>query len=270
MIQNELVYNSNIISYVTYGTGKTAVVCLHGYAQNATRWSILESYLKDKYTLYAFDLPYHGKTQWSNVETFTVSAFVDIIKQVLPANTKTFYLLAYSMGGRIALGLLQAIPQMIEKIILLAPDGFHGNPWYRFATHTRIGRRLFNQFKKNPKLIITVGKQLRKRGILSDQLYNLAFYFINDESARFTLYDRWISTRHFDPSLKKIKDIILRQRLPVDMVFAKHDKIILASRGSTFAKGLEKYVHIHVIDTGHSFLYAPQAAYIASFFNEAK
>lgn len=270
MIQNELVYKGNTISYLTYGTGATPVVCLHGYAQNAARWSILEPYLKDRFTLYAFDLPYHGRTQWNNVETFTVAAFIDIIKQVLPASAKTFVLLAYSMGGRIALGLLEAIPQMIEKMVLLAPDGFHGNPWYRFATHTRAGRKVFNQFKKNPKLIITVGKQLRKRGILSDQLYNLAFYYINDEAARFTLYDRWISTRHFDPNLKKLRAIILQQHIPIDMVFAKHDKIILASRGIVFAKGLESYVRVHVIDNGHSFLYAPQAAYIASFFNEVK
>lgn len=270
MVQRELAYEGNIISYVTYGTGSTPVVCLHGYAQNATRWSILEPFLKDRFTLYAFDLPYHGRTQWKNVETFTVAAFVDIIKQVLLPGAKTFYLLAYSMGGRIALGLLQAIPQMIAKVVLLAPDGLHGNPWYRFATHTRAGRALFNECKKNPKLIISVGKQLRKRGILSEQMYNLAHYYINDETARFTLYDRWISTRHFDPSLSKLRAIILRQHTPVDMIFAKHDKIILASRGTAFAKGVESYVHIHVIDAGHSFLYAPHAAYIASFFSEVK
>ena len=54
------------------------------------------------------------------------------------------------------------------------------------------------------------------------------------------------------------------------MVFAKHDKLIVSSHGVAFQKGIEEWVRVHVIDTGHSFLHAPQAAYIASFFNEDK
>ncbi len=268
MSQQELTYKDNTVAYNIYGSGDKAVVCLHGYAQAGTRWSILEPYLKDKFTLYAFDLPYHGKTQWKHVDTFTVSALVEIIKKALPASIKKFYLLAYSMGGRIALRLIQEIPQMIEKAILLAPDGLHRNRWYRFATHTVVGRTIFNEFKKNPKLIITVGKRLQKQGILSEQLYNLAYYYINDETARFLLYDRWISTRHFRPNLKLLRQFLTQYHILVEMVFAKHDKIIVADHGIDFIKGLEKQARIHILDTGHSFLYAPQASFIASLFTE--
>lgn len=270
MTQHELTYNDNTIVYNTYGSGDKAVVCLHGYAQTASRWGILEPYLGKRFTLYAIDLPYHGKTQWNHVDTFTVSALIDIIHKMLPSSVQTFYLLAYSMGGRIALRLLQEIPQKIEKAILLAPDGLHRNPWYRFATHTVIGRKLFNEFKKNPKLIITVGKRLQKQGILSEQLYNLAYYYINDETARFVLYNRWISTRHFRPDLKLLRQIISKYHIPVEMVFAKHDKIIVADHGIEFIKGLEKQARIQIIDAGHSFLYLPQAAFIASLFDDKK
>lgn len=270
MTQQEVTYKDNTIAYQIYGRGAKAVICLHGYAQVASRWAILEPYLQDQFTLYAIDLPYHGKTQWKHIDTFTVTALVEIIQKILPVSQKKFYLLAYSMGGRIGLRLLQEIPERIEKAILLAPDGFHRNIWYRFATHTVIGRKIFNEFKKNPKLIIAIGKRLRKQGILSEQLYNLTHYYINDENARFLLYDRWISTRHFEPDLKILQQLIASYNIPVEMVFARHDKIIVADHGITFMKGLEKQIRIHIIDTGHSFLYAPQAAYIASFFTEEK
>ena len=270
MAQQELIYKDNIIAYHVYGRGGKAVICFHGYAQVGSRWAILEPYLQDRFTLYALDLPYHGKTQWKHIDTFTVAALVEIIMQILPPSQKKFHLLAYSMGGRIALRLLQEIPHLIEKAVLLAPDGFHRNRWYRFATHNAMGRAIFNQFKKNPKLIIAIGKRLRKQGILSEQLYNLTYYYINDQTARFLLHDRWISTRHFEPDLKLLKQIISKFHIPVEMVFARHDKIIVADHGIAFIKGLESFAHVHIIDTGHAFLYAPQAAYIASFFNEEK
>ena len=270
MVQKQLQYKDNIISYESFGSGSEYILCFHGYAQAASRWSILEPYLNPRFTLYAFDLPYHGKTQWNAVDTFTVASLVEIVKQVLPAAVKKFNLLAYSMGGRIALRLLQEIPQMITKAVLLAPDGLHRNRWYRFATHTVLGRRIFNEFKKNPKLIITVGKRLKKQGVLSEQMYNLAYYYIHDETARFLLYNRWISTRHFQPNLKLLRQIISQYHIPVEMVFAKHDKVIVADHGIEFIKGLEHQARIHIIDTGHSFLYASQAAFIASLLNEEK
>ncbi len=268
MTEETITYQNNTIAYQQYGRGKKIVICLHGYAQSAGRWSILEPYLQDRFTLYAFDLPYHGRTQWNHVDTFTVASLVAIIKQALPAGVTKFILLAYSMGGRIGLRLLQEMPQLIEKAILLAPDGLHRNKWYRFATHTVIGRKIFNEFKKNPKWIIAVGKRLRKQGILSEQLYNLVYYYIHDEAARFLLYDRWISTRHFQPNLALLKKIISKYHIPVEMVFAKHDKIIVADHGIDFIKGLEPQARIHILDTGHSFLYAPQASFIASLFDD--
>ncbi len=266
MTQHELLYKDNTIAYNIYGSGKKAVICLHGYAQTAGRWAMLEPHLRQQYTLYAIDLPYHGKTRWQHIDTFTLSALLEIIQMILPAGTEKYHLLAYSMGGRIALRLLQEVPHMIEKAVLLAPDGLHRNPWYRFATHTVIGRKIFNQFKKNPKLIIIIGKRLRKQGILSDQLYNLTYYYIHDKEARYILYNRWISTRHFRPDLQLIRKAIAQYQIPVEMVFADQDKIIIADHGIEFMKGLEQQARIHMINTGHSFLYAAQASFIASLF----
>ena len=107
--------------------------------------------------------------EWNQKENFTVEKLVEIIKQVLPNNLKTFYLLGYSMGGRIALRLLQQIPKQIEKVVLLAPDGLHKNFWYRFATHTIVGRNLFYKSMKNPRLLFSIAKKLRVRGALEQR-----------------------------------------------------------------------------------------------------
>ncbi len=270
MVEKQLQHKNSIISYECFGSGQDYIFCFHGYGQAAYRWEIITPYLDKRFTLVAFDLPYHGNTQWNKADAFSAPELLAIIRKILPAAASQFYLLGYSMGGRIALGLLQHAPQMVKKIVLLAPDGLHRNPWYRFATHTRVGRNLFYNFAKNPKLIVTLAKQLKKRGIISDTYLNLAQHYINDEALRMQLYYRWIGTSHFHPNLVLLKQTLTKFHTPVEMVFARHDRIIVADHGIEFIKGLEKQARIHILDTGHAFLYAPQASFIASLLNEEK
>ncbi len=270
MVQKRLQYKNSTISYECFGSGQEFIFCFHGYGQAAYRWEILTPYLDKRFTLIAFDLPFHGNTQWNKTDPFTPQDLLTIIQEILPSSINQFNLLGYSMGGRIALGLLLRAPQMIKKIVLLAPDGLHRNKWYRFATHTMVGRKMFYSTMKNPKLLWRLGQELRRRGVISENYLNLAKHYMSDDASRMQLYYRWMATRDFHPNLFLLKQKITKYHIPVEMVFAKHDKIIIADHGIAFMKGLEKQARIHIIDTGHSFLYAPQAAYIASFFNEEK
>lgn len=270
MEKKRLAYKNSIISYECFGSGSEYIFAFHGYGQAAYRWEIITPYLDKKFTLIAFDLPYHGSSAWSEKDTFTPQELLTIIKQILPATGKQFYLLGYSMGGRIALCLLQLVPQMIKKIVLLAPDGLHRNKWYRFATQTSVGRRLFYNAMKKPKLLFQLAKGLKKRGVINENQMNMAQYYLNDETTRMQLYHRWMITRFFQPNLFLLKQKIIKHGVPVEMVFAKHDKIIIADHGIDFIKGLEKHAHLHILDTGHSFLFAPQAPFIASLLNDDK
>jgi pimeloyl-ACP methyl ester carboxylesterase len=270
MQEGKVVYKNNTIAFKKFGTGERYIISFHGFGQAAFRWGILESYLGNNFTLIAFDLPFHGDTQWNQKENFTVEKLVDIIKQVLPNSNEKFYLLGYSMGGRIALRLLQHIPKQIEKVVLLAPDGLHKNFWYRFATHTIVGRNLFYKSMKNPRLLFSIAKKLRAKGALSKGQYDLAEYYVSNETSRMAIYYRWMGTRHFQPDLTLIRSLIVKNHIPVVMVFGKHDKIIVADKGILFTKGLEKYATLKLLDTGHYFLRESYAPLIASYFNDDK
>lgn len=263
-------YKDSIISYETNGYGKEYIVCFHGYGQAAYRWEILAPYLGKHYHLIAFDLPFHGNTHWNKTDRFTPQELLQIIRQVIPPATETIYLLGYSMGGRIALGLLQHAPQMVKKAVFLAPDGLHRNRWYRFATHTIVGRNLFYNCMKNPQLLFRIANEMKKRGAISSAYFNMAHHYANDAALRMQLYNRWIVTRHFHPNLALLKSIIAKHHIPVEMVFGKYDRIIIADHGHTFIKGLEKQARLHILDTGHHFLYQSFAPFIASLFNEEK
>ncbi|TKK67243.1 alpha/beta hydrolase [Ilyomonas limi] len=270
MQEEKVVYKNSVIAYKKYGQGNRYMLCFHGFGQTGYRWGILEPFLGNKFTLIAFDLPFHGDTMWNKQENFTVEKLVEIIKQVLPKNHDKFYLLGYSMGGRIALRLLQQIPEQIQKVVLLAPDGLHKNFLYRFATHTIVGRNIFYKSMRNPRLLFSLAKQLHARGAISKGYINMAELYMSSETSRMAIYYRWMGTRYFQPNLNLLKNQIVKYRIPVVMVFGKSDKIIIADKGILFTKGLENYTTIKLLDTGHYFLRENYAPLIASFFDDDK
>lgn len=270
MAGNKLTYKGNTIAYNKYGHGPEYVVCFHGFGQAGHRWGILEPYLSDRFTLIALDLPFHGDTDWNQQEDFTVEKLAELLKMVLPKNCGKIYLLGYSMGGRIALRLLQQIPRQIQKAVLLAPDGLHKNFLYRFATHTIVGRNLFYKSMKNPRLLFSIVKKLRDRGTLNRSHYSMAEYYVSNDDSRMAIYYRWMGTRHFQPDLNLVRSLIVKCHIPVTMVFGKHDNIIVADKGILFTKGLENYATIKLLDTGHYFLRESYAPLIASLFDEDK
>ena len=270
MTEEKVVYKGNTIAYKKYGTGSRYIVCFHGFGQAGYRWGILEPYLGSRFTLIAFDLPFHGATEWNQKENFTVEKLTDILALVLPKNHPKFYLLGYSMGGRIALRLLQHIPKQIQKAVLLAPDGLHKNFWYQFATHTIVGRNLFYKSMKNPRLLFSIAKKLRDKGALSRTQYSMAEFYVSNDTSRMAIYYRWMGTRHFQPDLNLVRSLIVKCRIPVTMVFGKSDNIIVADKGILFTKGLENHATVKLLDTGHYFLRESFAPLIASLFDDDK
>ena len=270
MLEEKIWYKDNLIAYKKYGHGDRYILCFHGFGQAGYRWGILEPFLGKQFTLIAFDLPFHGDTQWNEKENFTPEQLVDIIDMIVPKKQQKIYLLGYSMGGRIALRLLQQIPERVQKAVLLAPDGLHKNFLYRFATHTVVGRNLFYKSMKNPTLLFSIAKKLQARGAISKVQIDMAQYYMGSEASRMAIYHRWMGTRLFQPDLNRIRSLIVKYHIPVVMVFGKSDKIIIADKGILFTKGLEKYTTVKLLDTGHYFLREGFAAVIASYFNDDK
>ena len=63
MQEGKVVYKNNIIAYKKYGTGDRILLAFMVLDKAAYRWGILEPYLGNKFTLIAFDLPFHGDTR---------------------------------------------------------------------------------------------------------------------------------------------------------------------------------------------------------------
>ncbi len=248
-------YRNSTIGYYRFGSGPKTVVCFHGYGEEAAIFDFLANYAGNQYTFHSIDLPFHGKTEWENGLTCTPTDLQQIVEQIIGTHNPSFSLMGFSLGGRVALSLYQTIPQKIEKIILLAPDGLKINFWYWLATQTWMGNKFFAFTMRKPHWFFGLLSLLNKLKLLNASIFKFVKYYIGDAEVRRLLYTRWTTLRKIKPDLQKIKNLTRKNKTPVRLVYGKHDRIILSSVGEKFKKGIEEHCTLTVIHSGHQVLH---------------
>jgi pimeloyl-ACP methyl ester carboxylesterase len=257
-----LTYKNSTIHYSRFGSGPKPAICFHGYGEDAETYLFLDKYAGSQYTFFSIDLPFHGKTEWVDGLYFNQSDLSQIIEEILQQNNyklqTTNYkltLLGFSLGGRAALSLCQAMPEKIEKLVLLAPDGLKINFWYRLATQTWLGNRFFRFTMKHPGWFFGFLKMLNKLKLVNASIFKFVNFYIGNEETRRLLYARWTTLRKLKPDIRLIKSFVKENEIQIRLVYGKHDRIILSSVGERFRKGIEENCTLKVIESGHQVLH---------------
>ncbi|WP_276479639.1 alpha/beta fold hydrolase [Paraflavitalea pollutisoli] len=252
-----LSYKHSQIHFSAGGAGEKLLLCLHGYGESEKTFHFLERHLPTGYQLVALDLPFHGGTQWQEGLDFSMEDLLSIlagIRQHLGIPAARLSLMGFSMGGRVALSLLETIPDQIDRVLLLAPDGLKVNFWYRFATRSVVGKQLFRFTMQHPGWFHQFLKAGNRLKLINQSIFKFTNYYINDRRVRDELYNRWTCMRHFRPHLQVIKSLIVQYRIPVRLLYGKYDRIIRYERGEKFSAGIESFCTLQVIPTGHQVL----------------
>lgn len=171
-------YRSSVIHYLTIGSGDIAVVCLHGYGESSHAFNFIEG-KNNQYRFIAIDLPYHGQTTWNEQEEFTPADLSAMLESII--KERTFLILGFSLGARIALHLYQYIPDKISKFILLAPDGLKLNFWYWLATQTAAGKLLFRFTIQHIQWFLAFLKLANRFKLVNASIYKFTFHYIKDK-----------------------------------------------------------------------------------------
>lgn len=259
---HQIIYGNSTIGYYRFGSGPGIAMCFHGFGEDATMFGFLAKYAGNQYTFYSIDLPFHGKTEWKDGLTFTHQDLQQIINKILEQNniqlqTSNFKLslLGFSLGGRVALSLCQAMPEKIEKLVLLAPDGLKVNFWYWLSTQTWVGNKFFHFTMKHPGWFFGFLKMLNKLKLVNSSVFKFVKYYIGEAEFRRLLYARWTTLRKLRPDIKYIKSLIRDNSIKVRLLYGEHDRIILSSVGERFKRGIEKKCTLSVIHSGHQVLH---------------
>ena len=252
-----LPYQTSLFEFFYFGRGPQTVVCFHGYGEQAGSFAFLEKYLGGDHTFIAINLPYHGNTQWKEKDPLTPQHLLQVMEAVfrhMNISPGQLILFGYSMGGRIAMALANAVPARIARLCLVAPDGMKMNFWYWLSTQTRAGNALFRFTMQHPGWFTGMIKGAHRLRLINTSIGKFLEYYIGDPAVRQQLYHRWTCMRKFVPDLQQLQQDVRRYHVPVRLLYGKYDRIILPARAEPFVQSLGGYGRMTILAAGHQLL----------------
>ena len=254
MIRDQFIqYNDSSLHYAKAGNGEKHLLVFHGFGQDLNVFDFLAQSLARHYTFYIFDLYFHGKSKWSQDEkTLEKQEWREIIGRFLNENKiNTFAVAGFSLGGKFALATLEAFPEKIREIFLIAPDGIKTSFWYNLATYPVVLRKFFRSMILHPERFLKLAKLLNKTRLVDQGLIRFAEYQMNTEEKRRRVYHTWVVFRHLTFDLDVMANLLKQHSIKLTLIVGKYDKVITPENMKGLLKKLNEY-RFEILDSGHS------------------
>lgn len=242
--------------YEVFGSGKETMFAFHGFGNNSSDFRILESSIGKKYNVISFSLPFHGNSRvdesapMKTISKDTLKAMFRLFLDQHP--TENFSLMGYSLGGKIALQLIELFPEKIKTVILFAPDGIRNNWSNGFVTKYGTGKKIFQGIIQDPSRFFRLVRMLQRINLVHDKLSDFLQNSLDTRKKRQLVWDVWMCFREIKPNISKIQNLINKNKIHVHLFFGKYDKVIPPSIGEQFVKKLSDKNCLHIVDMGHN------------------
>jgi pimeloyl-ACP methyl ester carboxylesterase len=248
-----LFIGNNKLPYSTFGQGSKSLICFHGYDLNKEIFKNLIHQFGEDYTIFSFDLPFHGEAEWEYIDIpiakNDLSEAVNIFLN--KENIHEFSVLGFSMGGRYALALLEHFNTRVKQLFLLAPDGVKTSFWYNMGTYSGVLRTVFKKIILSPKWFIKSAIMLQKVNLVDAGVVKFALYELNLEQKRRKLYYTWIVMRDLKFNIRKISQILNNKEISIIVITGKFDKIVKSESMKKLLNAVNNSQH-QIIPTGHT------------------
>jgi len=239
--------------YRKMGTGSKVLLAFHGFGQDHQAYFAMEEKLGDQYTLYSFDLFYHGKSFWHHNQTALTKEFWrELMLEFFRAHKIERYSLAgFSMGGRFVLSTLEAFPDRVEDIVFIAPDGIKTSTWYSLATYPGFFRNWFRSFIVKPQGFTNLVNVMHRYKVVDKGILKFANTQMRTVKQRRRVFYTWTVFKPLKFNMKRVAHLLNAYEIPVQMFLGKHDKIMTEENMRRLLNRLEKY-ELVILNTGHN------------------
>jgi pimeloyl-ACP methyl ester carboxylesterase len=263
MADELLRYEESSLHYVIEGHGSKNLIVFHGFGQTRNAFDSFAKSLSMEFTIYIFDLYFHGESEWGQGEQpLEKSLWKKTMERFLELHqVDKFSLCGFSLGGKFALATLEAFAEKVESVILIAPDGIKTSFWYSLATYPLLFRSLFKSMVLHPTRFTALSRTLYKFGLMDKGLIRFAEYQMDTEEKRRRVYNSWVVFRHLTFDLKKIAELINVNAITLIMITGKYDKVIRSENMNTLLDHVKKFHH-EILETGHNGLINGAAAFL--------
>ncbi|WP_018344788.1 alpha/beta hydrolase [Cytophaga aurantiaca] len=225
-----IVTDDLILSYRYYKGGQQeTLVAFHGFGQTNVLFESFVPSVLPYYSVIAVDLFFHGGSgaNTDNTDYISIDRWNALFNQILTKHAiKRFSLLSYSMGSRFVVTLLNNYAARINKVVLIAPDGFGNNFWFRVATSTKITRSVFQYTMWHPFWIQAVVRILGAAGIFNAITKRFIERNLESEEHRKKVYVSWVYFRKLTITKNDFIRFINQYKIKLMCFCGKEDQLV--------------------------------------------
>ena len=221
-----------------FGHGPKLMIALHGHGESARTVLPLTSLLGTNYTVFALDLPFHGKTVWRK-DHFTPLELKSALESILFQEQKEqFSLLGFSFGGRAVLALTEHFQKHLESVFLLAPDGISTPSLTKFFIVPTAMQNFLEKRVQNPDWLLRPTRFLYKIGFLPKQKMDFLENNLTRPHRIQRAFGMWRSLSHFAIAPNQAALNFNEMAIPVHVFSAFDDPHIPISALRHFVKNI--------------------------------
>ena len=260
-------YGGLSLQYTSHGHGDKLLIAFHGYGQSPGDWKSLIRNLDQDYSVICFALPFHEGSTWQGGwQPITQQVWADFISNFIQNYPdKEIHLIGFSIGSKLALGTLQAVPQKVKSIWLAAPDGLRPDPIYKLATNNPIMRWVLRYIVWRPKLLFGLAETTKKLKIIPKSTYRFVTSQMDTRPKRWRLYHSWMAFRQLSTPPATLVQIANKYGVEIKVLLGRYDKVTRRYHLGGLLK-MNGNISLEILPTGHTrFLEA-----IAVYVNKAK
>jgi pimeloyl-ACP methyl ester carboxylesterase len=257
------------VHYHEYGSGKKLLFAFHGYGLDGKQFDVLEQSLLQQYRIVGFDHFFHGTSTLEDVKEASVLAGMqpELLKAYIKGwfkqfGEQRFSIIGYSIGANMALFSLEHFAELVDEIILIAPDGLVLHKGFHFLRTSFIGKKIFRKLTYSSWMMLFALKLLRKVKIIDKSLYAIASREIDTPEKRLDAYFTIHFIKTIRPDIKKIAKLINQYHIRCRLYFGEYDDLFPKSNGAKFIALLDR-PELHILPMGHWLVTSELDEYIA-------
>jgi len=252
------------LPYIKIGAGKKTIIAFHGFGQDSSYFESFNKVFGNDYTIYSFDLPYHGDHSWEFTEIpIAISTLKSSFQTFLEKEeVDKFFIIGYSIGAKIALNVFNVFPERVDKLLMIAPDGFRSNIWYKLATGTAFSRNIFRYVIKNPEIFFNIADTIARLKLVNRGVIRFAKSQMSSQQKRDKVYHTWLCLREMDVDKSKLKLNLKKYKVTIEIFLGSEDKIITEEQFQSFSDSTEIDCKLIVLPAGHTDLITKTADFL--------
>ena len=213
----------------------SATFLIHGFGASLQTWDAWADGLSRKHRVIRFDLPGSGLSLPDPAADYTDARSIELLLALMDhLGLPRASIAGHSIGGRIAWTFAATHPDRVDRLVLVAPDGF-ASPGFEYGKAPEVPSvlGLMRYVLPKPLLRMNLKPAYANPAFLDDALLDRYYDLILAPGARQAMLDRMRQTVLVDP-----RPLLAAIRVPTLLVWGERDAMIPFANSNDYLKTL--------------------------------